>query len=326
MRIDARIISEHQSCRRKTLLGHDYRLRRWRTKSLFDACLRRAIFTLSSGADPISVSSDAQAQFMQTAADPGLDLPAGANPYKIAKDHCAMLSTIIISLSKLILLTLREPRTVALGSSATWHPLSWADESGALHRWITVDRWGTDELAREGHSWYVLGDIAVSRVPMTLHVIEIGQQRKGRRASPWARAWQHPGLPNRKLRFLQKDGTPFHGWKPVYLADVGMDVGEWVETMWTEGAAQALLHHVEVVVPPNSVCDDTVRQILWEAAAIRELVEERASGGYLAQPMSRGACDAGHVACPFQEICYSVTPVDVLATGLYVPKKQLIAV
>lgn len=322
MILDAHLLSTFQSCPRRGLLDADFRPIRWRAKSLFDACLRRAILALSDGGDPASCVSDAKASFLTAAASPGLDVPYGVSPYSIAKQYCAMLDTLIRSLGRVAIPVLHESPEVRLSPSTAWRPLSAADDSGTLHRWITVERWDADAIARELHSWYVFGDLTLVNVPMTLHAIEIGRTRKGRRESPWARCWRHPGLPNLKMRFNRKDGSSFNGWKPVYLAESpSLDVAEWVDTLWEEGAAQALLHSIDIRVPGESVCADTRRQILLESARISTLLTERASAPWHSLPMSRASCDS-LVPCPFQSACYSETLVDPAKIGLYSVKES----
>ena len=177
-------------------------------------------------------------------------------------------------------------------------------------------------MVREMHSWSVIGDIVMARAPLVLHVIEIGRQLKGRRASAWARGWKHPGLPNLKMRFRRTDGSSFQGWKPVYAADSSdMDYDEWVDKMWEEGAAQSLVHHVTAEAPIDSIADRAMREILQEGNAMRELITERDSSPWSVLPMSRNACDA-YYPCPFQLCCYNPTVVDPQVLGMYQLRKE----
>src|SRR5258705_7349655 len=151
--LDAPTITDWQSCKRKYLLHKEWRPVKWRAHSLFDACLRQAIFAISNGKDAITMASDARAAFLLAAANPGLEVPQGSQPYTIAKDWCTMLETILRAVSRLTLLTLHEPAYVPLDQITVWQPLAWADDTGQLHRWITVDRWDEDTLYREMHGW-----------------------------------------------------------------------------------------------------------------------------------------------------------------------------
>ena len=311
MDLDATLLTTYQSCRRKFILNSQWRSLRWRPKALFDACLRRAIVQISSGADPVAMATEAKAAFMQTAAEPGLDVLG--NPFVIARDWCVMLDTILRAIGKLTLLCIKDVASVRLNSQFSWSPLAHQDDSGQLHRWITVDSWSDDDLMREMHSWYVTGDIALTRMPMMLHVIVIGRMYKGRRASPWARAWQHPGIPTLRLRFKH-----FENWKPVYLADRpgDEDADSWVEQLYKEGVVPSLMHHVMVNVPSVAVCIDTQQQVMLEASAMRDLLNDTSLASYRAVPMSRPACD-GMVPCHFQPVCFNDKLVTIDSLGLY---------
>jgi hypothetical protein len=331
--LGAAALVSYQECRRRFLLQSDYLPTKYRAKSLFDNCLRGAIFALSNGSDPITLADDASSRFMQLAADPGLDLPAG-NPYVLAKDYVAMLNTIVRSLAKLTLLTIKQPPPEQLSADVQWRVRSWADDSGTLHRWITIDSWSDADLIREMHSWFSAGDMAATGAGMILHVIEIGQVRRVasrvakngtgryggngiypemRRASPWARGWRHPAIPQiQALRFKRPGGEGFTGWEPIYLADSRQNPDDWVEAMWKDGAAQALVHHLTVDALPEQARKDAVEHILAEASAMQSLAGTR----WQSLPMSRNACD-GLVPCSYCNACYPNSMVDPAASGLY---------
>lgn len=319
--LDAKKLTDLQSCPRKLLLHTDWEILRWRAKSLLDACLRVGIQRISCGAEPAAIAVEMKGLFLQSAANPGLDAPYGADTFKLAKDSCAMLDTILRAAARWSLPQLVDSPTVKLNSTIEWAPLAAMDASGELHRFVTVDRWDEGELSRELHSWYVFGDICATRRPMTLHAIEIGQTRKGRRASAWARGWKHPSMPNLRMRFVRADGSAFNGWKPMYLADYpNSNVDVWVAQMFDEGVAQSLVHHVPIALPDDNVIADTLRQMMMESRRADVLISERSSTPWSALPMSRGECD-GIVPCSWQYACHqSIT--DLSTTGLYVARNR----
>lgn len=324
--IDASSLVAWQSCRRKYLLHSDFIVSKWRPHSLFDWCLRRGIVALSSGKDLNEVSTAARADLMSMAANPGLDIAPGGSPYQIAKDLCAMLSTILCSLSRLTLLKVSPAPPVSLTPAVTWKVTSLADDSSALHRWITVASLDDDTLARELHGWHVAGDICATRLPLTLHIILIGQQRNGRRGSPWARGWRHPSIPGSRTRFRKLDGSALKKtFEPVYLADEPAHdtpkvIAEWVNAMEREGVPETLIHHIPVDVPSDAACEDTVAQMASEAAAMRVARMEIRSSPYFAYPMSRNACD-GFSPCAWQPCCYSSRVIDPASLPLYQVRK-----
>lgn len=323
MILDAHAVTAHQTCRRSYLLHLDYQVIRYRAKSLFDSLLRKVILRLSAGDDAAAVSADARTAFLTAAASPGLDLPPGADPYAIAKEWCAMLDTIPCAIARLTLLVLKPSAIVQLSPSVGWRVLSNMDDSGTLHRWITVDRWDDDALAREMHGWYAFGDMAVLAAPMMIHAVEISGIRNGRRASPWARGWRHPTHANLGyLRFRHADGSPMKGWKPIHLADHAREItpAEWVDAMDHDGESIARIHHVMLNAPPDAVCEDTRQQLLVLAREMEVAACERASSTWRGLPMSRGACD-GMVPCQWQYACYMGGDADAVtdptSTGLY---------
>lgn len=316
--MDAHQIGEWQSCRRLWRLSSDYRRLRWPPKRLFDALLRQGILSISNGASAERVTIESRVQFMQSAANPGLDI--STDPYRAAKDWCAMLDTILRALEKQgVPAKLKEHPPVRLNSLTSWEPTAYLADS-QLHRWITLDSWGENDLSRELHGWRVMGDIALTKLPMILHVIEIGQSRNGRRASSWVRAWKHPAMPSLQMRFKKKGGGEFQGYKPHYLPDQrNGDPEAWVEQMFREGAAQELLHEIRVNVPPEPRCAEVSREVLAESAEMRTLSIEKM--GWRDLPMSRNYCDTFY-SCPFQEVCYSDGLVEIEKMGLYQSRER----
>lgn len=285
------------------MLNRDWRRVRWNPKLLADGILRGGILKLSAGTDLEGVISDSRAQFMQSAANPGLDI-VGGNPFLLAKDWSALIDSVLRGLVRLGLPSgLRAAPTVALNSSVSWNPLSFTDGT-QLHRWITLDHWGQSDLARELHSWKTVGDSSVCKLPMVIHIIEIGQIRNFRRASLWTRAWQHPTMANLNIRFKGKEPGVFKGWKSVHLADHReIDPADWAEQMWKEGATRDLVHSIRVETPPPAQGGKVLRDILLEALRM-----SRVDSGWESIPMARNSCDDWN-PCSFQPVCYSESSV-----------------
>lgn len=309
MILDAHAITIYQSCPRRYLLSLDYEPLQWRPRELLNACLREGVLAISQGKDAGIVAELSSTRFLQEAANPGLDLPRGTNTYVVAKDYAAMLSTILRATQPIAHLPVLSPSTAApLSPTKQWLPLAMVDEGGVLHRVTTTDRVDDAWMARELHSWYVFGDVAATRREMVIHVVEIGQQRDGRRASAWARGWKHPAMSALRMRFVKKGGEGFSKWSPVYLADNSSRSHEdWAQQLVAEGVAGTLIKEIRVAVPPSRVCDDTVAQVLAEGIRMKRLVDERGSSSWRTQPMHRAACDsnASGAGCPFQYCCHS---------------------
>lgn len=323
MVIDGTSLTTFQSCSRRWLLDQRWRVLRWRPKSLFDSCLRAGIFAISNGADASAVIQESRTRYLEVAANPGLDVADGGDPWTIANDYCGMLSTVLTAISRTTLLTVSRVPSVRLTEELSWLPVSWADESGVLHRWITVDKFDDSVLCREAHGWRIFGDMAVCNAPLTLHIVEIGQQRGGRRQSPWVRAFKHPVIAGR-YKFQRKDGLgghrPLSGaeWKPMWYADQPRpDPATWVDMMDADAITPSLLYHPAIAQPSRESASQARIQIEREGRRMLELSRLLGDAGGMSLPMSRGACD-GWVPCPFQQACYREQPaIGIPELGLY---------
>ncbi len=313
-------------CRRKFLLERSWRVVRWRPKSLFQSCLREGVFLLSNGADPATVTSNARTRFLTEAARPGLDLMSG-DPWTVAQDWAGMLGTVLTAISRLVLLTLtRPPNTPIAGETLAWRPSAWMDDAGTLHRWITIDQWDDEALAREAHGWAVIGDMVMLDAPMQLHIVEIGQQRNGRRHSPWARCYRHPIIAG-MCRFQRPDGKggwrKLSGdkWKPLWYADqTKPDAGAWCDLMDADHVTQSLLHHASIAQPDDRQASRIRAEISQVVREIdKALAAHAGSAGGMEVPMARSACDPIGGPCPWQVGCFGEDHriEGIAASGLY---------
>ncbi len=294
MNLSGRTLSTFQSCPRRWLLEHTGERLRWRPISLLSACLRGTVLGLSAGKPKESVAKEACTRFRTIAADPGLDILV--NPWTLSGDLCAILTNFTEALSRQVLLPVKLGEAVPL-SSHFWTPGAFVDETGSLHRWATVERLSDDALARELHSWEVVGDMAMLDAPMTLHLVETGVTRNGRRHSPWTRAYQHPMIAGR-IKFQAKGGKKLQGnWQSLWFADAHETPESWVDRMAEDGLD--LIHHLDVKQLDVAHRDEVRRQIATEAAAMEAL----RSTEWRIVPMRRAACDFP-VTCPWQFKCY----------------------
>ena len=83
--IDAATLHSKQACLRKVCLESEWRLTKFRPKSLFDMLLRRGILQLSANKPIQHVVAEASAAYLEKAANLGLDLLGGRDPYSAAK-------------------------------------------------------------------------------------------------------------------------------------------------------------------------------------------------------------------------------------------------
>lgn len=310
--LSASLLTDLQTCPRRLLLNRSKKPRRWHPKALFDHVLRQAILKLSHGENPTSAAVE---EFLSQCVNPGLD--TSHDPYCLAQDFRSMLETILEALSRESLPVMQEGPRVIIGKwqcnfralappqhgmecdleDLPWQCLAFADDSGALHRWVTTDRLDDDFMSRECHSWYVQGDMCAAQVPMTLHVIEIGRHRNGHQHSPWCKTYKHPAIPNR-FQFQSKDGHALQGdWKAVWYQDSNSNEPKtWVDLM--EKDHVKLIHSRNLKQASVKRCAEFVAQVKQEAERIAALPSD-----FTELPIFRPACDSPYT-CPWQWECY----------------------
>ena len=291
MILSAESLSRFQSCPRRYALEREYRAPKWRPKALLDTILRQAILALSNGGDVKAITDEATAQYLEAAARPGID--SLTDPYTLARDHCAILTTAIEAISRMVLLHVNPG-----GIIGNWQLSAFVDDAGLLHRWVTVDKWDEDSKFREWHSWGTYGDCCAAEVGMSLHVIEIGQQRRGHQQTPWARAYKHPVI--NRVRFQKVEGGALQGdWKPVWFQDSSKnDAKSWVDLMQSDNVN--LIHHLEIREPKPEHIEQFHREIASESAAMEHVADWRT------ETMRRVSCDLPY-PCPWQPACYGAT-------------------
>jgi hypothetical protein len=302
-------LTHYQRCQRLHAFEQHWRPVLWRPRSLFTSLLRSAVLQLSSGKPKETVTSEAVASFLEAAAQPGLDMPG--DTYTIARCWTAILQTVIEAISRLTLLTVTLGPTVLL-DGMQWQCATFADESGALHRWTSVAKLDSDTLTRELHSWHVWGDACAAQMPMTLHVVEVGRYRAGRQHTHWARSFHHPVMAGMH-RFQKQDGRKLEGdWRPVWFQDSERnDQVAWVDLMTSQNVK--LMHHLPVKQPSAAHCEEFKKQ-MQEVAHQMSLPAKDPFDIV----MNRPACDLPW-PCPFQIACYSNGKPDLAELGGFTP-------
>lgn len=294
MKLNAATLTSFQRCPRLYLLNQSEETHKWRPRSAFLRQLRAAIHSLSTDGGKLQdVTAEAVAGLMELAANPGLDAP---RPFETARSLSSTLKTVLARVDACQPPKTRPLPKILVGDQHKWEVTAFFD-GVMLHVWTAVDSLSDATLARELHGWQVVGDCAVSGLPMVLHVIEIGRQSaSGRYNSPWCRCFAHPIVIHR-WAFQQKDGSPLKGkWKPIYFEDGRNDPQTWIELMARDNV-QALKD-----VPVNALsvaqCEQVKREIIIEADRMQTI------GGkpWELEPMRRTACDMP--MCSWQSVCY----------------------
>ncbi len=253
---------------------------------------------ISGGIGVEEAAEEAKARFMEVAADPGI--LAKGDSYVSAKDYCAMIETILAAIGSAIPKGIGLMKDREIEKNLWWRFLAWELPSGELVRFVTAARIDEDLLTHLGHSWQTIGDVCVSGRAMNLWIVAIGNERNGRRASMWARAWKNPGVMQGKYHFATKTGKTPKGWKSYYFADWNGNSAEtWVMKMRVEGVLEGLVSQARVMVPDKGKCRDAVREIVH----ISSEMERSMVGTWRGLAMSRNECD-GLVPCWLRGVCY----------------------
>lgn len=294
MFLSAPILTTLNRCERRLSIEKTFKVLRVRPKELFDRLLREAVFAISNGANPHDVAEAACTLFLETAARPGLDILS--DPYTISQDFCAMLRTVLESVSREVLLTVKRGGLIKIGDDQ-WQLQAFRDDSGVLHRWTSVDSWSEDAQYREMHSWHVFADCAAAGQGMWLHVVEIGRQSRGHQNSPWCRCFKHPAIA-KHFRFRHTDGSPLEGgWKSVFYQDsTDNDPKTWVDLMQRDGVN--LIHHIQIRDPDPGYVKGFRADVPLYAKEISEIPAD-----WQSVRMRRTSCDVP--VCPWQNACYA---------------------
>lgn len=174
---------------------------------------------------------------------------------------------------------------------------------GELHRLILASHMDDDSLRSYAHSWYTIGELAALERPLTLTVVIIGAQRGGRRHSAWSKGFQHPIQKNLRFAPRKKDSGFTENWKTVWREQSNYTAETWLEQMKNDEVLSELI--VSRKIQYNGE-DERMKTAKRDMLTIAEkMVHARTDA-----PMRRSSCDElGKGACPWQNCCYSPTPM-----------------
>ena len=129
--------------------------------------------------------------------------------------------------------------------------------------------------------------------------------RKGRRDSPWTKAYRQASFLNARIKFkrmrVRSTGVTRRlsaDWVPVYFADADMSPEAWIDQMIADGV-EDVVRHIHVREPESRHVEIFRRDVETEAMTISVM-----DGDPMLIPMSRGSCDGPFTPCPFQYVCY----------------------
>ena len=174
---------------------------------------------------------------------------------------------------------------------------------GELHRIVLVSHMDDDTLRSFAHSWGTIGELAALERPLTLTVVIIGAQRGGRRHSNWAKGFQHPIQRNLRFAPRKKDSGFTENWKTVWREQSNYSAETWLEQMRNDEVLTDLIVSRKIQYNGEDERMKTAKRDMLTIAD--QMVHARTDS-----PMRRSSCDElGKGACPWQNVCYSPTPV-----------------
>jgi hypothetical protein len=192
---------------------------------------------------------------MTLAAERGLDIE-GSGVYPIAL-HTASLADLVTTLLRCGDLRARpEDKTVG---SVNWVSSAYLGASGVrLHRVLLVSRWSSDRAKAERYSWHTLGEQSVYELPMTIHVVVLGQRRDGKYHGSFSKGWLHPH--GRMLRIRKRSGESFSGrWTIAWREEQDtISRDKWSETMEADGVMEDSMFEIECE-PPSQKMSSEIR-------------------------------------------------------------------
>jgi hypothetical protein len=242
------------------------------------------------------------AEVMQLAEDRGLDTD-GQDVYARVI-HIAALSDILVS-------AIRKPNDPAWirptishfypsNEATKWEPDCYLSPDGTKLRRITlVSNWTDARHYSECRSWFTVGEIAHLGLPMQLIVLVIGQERNGKRHTPWTTGFTHPM--NRQLRFRKKSRSTSEvfndKWEKIWREDHAEITREtWLNAMLKDDVLPEVCFKIDVPVPDRLQVErikDMAARKMERLAAMKDVPEPNLS-----------TCDSP--PCAFRKICHTL--------------------
>lgn len=236
------LLAAHDRCARAGFYSKTWEFSRLHP----DEVLRRAVDVglMSEEDDPGQAAGD---HVMTLAANRGLDIE-GSGVYPIAL-HQASLADIATTLLRSLQAPWQRPADKTV-ESVTWTSSAFLAPSGLrLHRVLLVSRWSEERAKAERYSWETLGEQSVYGLPMTVHVVVLGQRKSGKHHGPFSKGWLHPR--SRTLRVRKRDGESFgKDWTQAWREEQDtISRSKWIDQMGTDGVLDDSLFEIECDIP-----------------------------------------------------------------------------
>lgn len=288
----AELLTNYENCRRKGYWASRWQAQRLRPERMMAAALSKALTAPYNE----SYGDLAGSEFMQLAADRGLET-ASCRIYDSCLHHAAIADLLATVLRKQGEKAWLIPSKIGQWESSCLM----APDGNALRRIALVSHWTDERKVSECAGWFVAGEIAHYGLPMQLTVAIIGQQRDGKRHTPWSRGYLHPM--NRTLRFRKKSRSvseTFNSrWEFITREDHAEISREtWLAGMLRDDVLQDVLLRIDIPVPEARERERIHRMAELKLEALHSLPE---------RPEANLSSCYWPVPCPFSKCC-NVTP------------------
>jgi len=240
----------------------------------------------------------AGAAVMQLAEDRGLDTDAQDLYSRVI--HIAALSDILVS-------AIRKPTDepwTRPDPVQNWTSGAYLSPDGRnLRRICMVSHWSDERHYSECRSWFTLGEMSHYKLPMQIVVLVVGQERCGKRHTPWTSGYLHPN--NHELRFRKRskgsrsDGNVFNDrWEKIWREDHAEISREtWLNAMLKDDILRDVCFRVDVPVPPAEQMKRIREMAARKVERLQSLTEKP-------EPNLSG-CD-WPIPCCFRKLCHSI--------------------
>lgn len=287
------LLSDLETCHRKGFWSAKWRPHKLSSKEMVTLSLRRAL--TATGAPEQAFGELAGAEMLQLATDRGLITDQQDIYGQVI--HNAALADILVSVVRKPsdLPWIECPNVQGWTSDCLMSP-----DGDLLRRIALVSYWNDERHYSECRSWYCLGEICHYELPMQLIVLVIGQERNGRRSTPWCQGFLHPQ--NKVLRFRKKSRSTTEifndKWEKVWREDHAEIKREtWLNAMLKDDVLPEVCFRIDIPVPPALLVErirDMAARKLERLAKMTEVPEANLS-----------SCD-WPTPCMFRKLCHRI--------------------
>jgi hypothetical protein len=287
------LLTDIETCPRKGFYSRAWASQRIPAREMVIQALRTAL----TATEPLdgAFGEVAGAECLQLAEDRGLKTEQ-QNVYAEVMHNAALSDILVSSIRK----PADEPWINPPNVQGWTSDCLMSPDGKFLRRLCLVSHWNDQRHYSECRSWYSIGEIAHYKLPMQMIVLVIGQERSGKRSTPWTQGFLHPQ--NRILRFRKKSRSTSEifndKWEKVYREDHAEISREtWLNAMLKDDVLPEVCFKVDIPVP-----DETHLQRVRDMAA-RKM--ERLQGMTEKPEANLSSCD-WPTPCVFRNLCHTL--------------------